>query len=110
MCQHVIRMGQEFKLQLPENPSTGYRWELTLPSGISLVADNFIGNGDKAIGAGGVREFTLRADKAGKYQLHAEYSRWGQEVADTRDINLNIAQPCPRANGGGCCQHRKPQP
>ncbi|HTY53164.1 MAG TPA: protease inhibitor I42 family protein [Methanomicrobiales archaeon] len=70
-------LGETFAVRLAENPSTGYSWNLSLPSGLTLSRDEFIpaSTGGQAVGAGGTRSFTLVAAEKGTWNLSAEYRR-----------------------------------
>lgn len=52
-----VAPGAEVQLRLPENPTTGYRWTLTVtPAGcLQVTADAFERPDTAAVGAGGVR-------------------------------------------------------
>ena len=65
-----IAIGGELNIQLPENGSTGYLWEIDT-GGLTLVTSEYqLLNA--AIGGGGTRTFVLRGDATGTYlvQLH----------------------------------------
>jgi len=55
----TVAAGQQIVVRLPENPTTGYRWEP--PAGVKVVADEYRSPGGRAMGAGGERVFTLAA-------------------------------------------------
>lgn len=60
-----LRPGQVVVLRLPENPTTGYRWEA--PAGLALLADSFEPGG-AAAGAAGLRVLRFEAG-AGSYRF-----------------------------------------
>jgi inhibitor of cysteine peptidase len=50
----TVRRGQRVLLRLPENPTTGYRWEV--PPEVTLLADDFAApQAGSAAGGGGMR-------------------------------------------------------
>ncbi|HMA05785.1 MAG TPA: protease inhibitor I42 family protein, partial [Methanomicrobiales archaeon] len=69
--------GGTFAIRLPENPSTGYSWNLSLPAGITLARDEYIPpqTAGQTVGRGGTRSFTLVADKTGTGNITTEYRR-----------------------------------
>jgi len=65
-----ISQGQNFTIRLPSNPSTGYRWELSLydNSSLKLVNQTFTSNvstSSTVVGAGGTDLFIFQATHAG---------------------------------------------
>jgi inhibitor of cysteine peptidase len=75
---HAVAGGEEVVLRLAENPTTGYRWEVT-QSGVGelrLIDDQFVaGAGLAAPGAGGHRVLRFAAGKPGGVQLVAVNKR-----------------------------------
>jgi len=55
----TVARGQQVVVRLPENPTTGYRWEP--PADVEVVSDEFHPAAGTGIGAGGERVFTLAA-------------------------------------------------
>jgi inhibitor of cysteine peptidase len=70
-------LGETFVLRLQENPTTGYSWNLSLPTGLTLSRDEYIpsSTGGQLVGGGGVRSFTLVAAEKGEQVLAVEYRR-----------------------------------
>jgi inhibitor of cysteine peptidase len=70
-------LGETFAIRLPENPTTGYSWNLSLPEGIILSRDEYIPpqNAGQILGAGGTRSFTLVAETRSEGNITAEYRR-----------------------------------
>ena len=61
-----VAAGDLVQISLPENPSTGYRWELDrLPVGTHLVGDHVERRRQAAPGAAGLRVLTIRVHKGG---------------------------------------------
>ena len=70
------RVGDTIKLSLPENPSTGYSWQLTWSDGLEKVGDNYIqGGGPGVVGAGGTHVWTFAVKKAGAGTISGIYKR-----------------------------------
>lgn len=80
-----LKVGDSIVLKLNENPSTGYSWDLSLPEGIVLVKDEFVGPDEPMAGAGGVHEWTLKAASEGNYQINAIYKRSWENVTGEED-------------------------
>lgn len=73
----ALGTGDALVLALPENPTTGYRWQLSLSPGgsLALTGDRFAPAGGGAPGAGGRRVFTLSASQPGRVALRAVLTR-----------------------------------
>jgi inhibitor of cysteine peptidase len=66
-----VRKGDTVTLQLPENPTTGYRWSLDQhdPSALEPMQKPSFEPGGPALGAGGGRTFTFLAKTSGESDL-----------------------------------------
>lgn len=89
-----VRRGDEIHLNLKENPSTGYQWELTLhTAGVLELADSrFAAVESVGIGGGGKRIFVFRAAAQGRETLVLELRRsWEVEVSPVALFELLVA-------------------
>jgi inhibitor of cysteine peptidase len=70
-------IGQQIKVSLDSNPTTGYRWALNgaLPSQIEQVGDPKFTAQSSAVGAGGVEVWTFVGKSAGACTLKLKYWR-----------------------------------
>ena len=82
----TVAAGQQVVVRLPENPTTGYRWEP--PAGIEVVADEYNSPGGTAVGASGERVFTLAAFATGEARFELRRS-WGSGSPE-RTFTLRI--------------------
>ena len=81
--------GDEVVVRLPENPTTGYRWEVErLDGNLVREGDSFTLHPDVKIGSGGLRELRFRATAAGTARL--ELKRW-QRWAGERAVDARVA-------------------
>ncbi len=89
-----VPLEDEFNLRLPENPSTGYAWNLTLTSGLAIVADEYIPPATSApmLGAGGVHSWHIRAIGEGEQKVAAVYKQPFDptSVEDTFSMNITV--------------------
>jgi inhibitor of cysteine peptidase len=90
-----IAVGHADKILLRENPSTGYSWKLdeTASAGLDLltVTDHGHIRGGHAPGSPGVRQWSLRARRAGHARIVFVYQRpWEQKPVETRSIVVEI--------------------
>ncbi len=80
-------------ITLPENPSTGYQWEATVTSGLSIVDDRFIPNAQTlgVTGAGGTRVWTLSGTSEGVQRFSAMYKQpWMNVTGTEQTFELHI--------------------
>ncbi len=88
----AARVGDEIVLQLPENPTTGYRWEVILADGLEPVADGYVAaeqepaDAEPAFGRGSLRELRFRATEPGIVRLELKHwQAWeGEDSVDRR--------------------------
>ena len=88
----AARVGDEIVLQLPENPTTGYRWEVGVADGLDLVADGYVAAEpdvaatEPAFGRGSLRELRFRAREPGVARLELKHwQAWeGEDSVDGR--------------------------
>ncbi len=86
-----LRAGTEFAIALHENPTTGYRWQLSdqLPHLLVLLDQHFERSSDLP-GAGGTHYWKFRAAHPGNGTLVMVYRRSFQSTGDSRQFHLNI--------------------
>jgi inhibitor of cysteine peptidase len=91
-----LRLGEEFQVQLPENPTTGFLWTVLESSSrnIELARKEFSPPEDSVVvGAGGIRVLVFKATKPGRAVLHLGLKRpWEKEgkCAGTYSLNLVV--------------------
>ena len=80
-------------IRLPENPSTGYRWNISSGPGLSTIDDTYIYAEPSArmAGTGGVRFVTLEPVTSGTEQIVAVYKRpWEEDSPDNDLFSLTL--------------------
>ena len=91
--------GQEFKITLQSNPTTGYQWVLATPPDeklVKLLRSEYKRLDSKLVGAGGDMVWTFQALAEGKTQVSLKYVRsWekGQKPAQTTNFTVVIKAP-----------------
>jgi inhibitor of cysteine peptidase len=72
-----LSVGQVFLIQLDENPTTGYRWNVCEidPDLIERTEDQYSQNLGSETGGGGVRIFKFTAKKTGQNQIQLKHWR-----------------------------------
>jgi inhibitor of cysteine peptidase len=86
-----IAIGETLKLELSENATTGYRWRIADVDPALRILDESYEAPSRAPGSGGVRRWTLAADKAGTIPLQLELTRsWQPQPAQTFALTLVV--------------------
>lgn len=72
-----LSVGQVFLIQLDENPTTGYRWDVREidPDLIERTEAQYSQNLGSETGGGGVRIFKFTAKKTGQNQIQLKHWR-----------------------------------
>jgi inhibitor of cysteine peptidase len=87
-----VELGLSFELQLPENPTTGYRWHF-LSSGEPVVQaeEQPFQIADEHIGAGGLRRWVFRAAQAGSTLIELENRRvWEKQAMAKFSVGVKV--------------------
>jgi len=80
-------------LRLPENPATGYRWNITTGPGLLTLDDTYIypEPSGRMTGKGGVRFLTLEPKRTGTEHLDAVYKRsWEDDTGDNPVFSMTF--------------------
>lgn len=87
-----VRAGDSFRLQLYENPTTGYQWHLPSPidPALRILDDSFEGS-DGGYGSGGIRRWTFVADHPSVIPLEIGLKRsWQPLPVQTFKVTVNV--------------------
>ncbi len=91
----TVKVGQEFLIALPSNPTTGYSWTAKSGNGIVTVWGSAY-QGPTSVpkplmGAGGQQIFVCNANKTGTGQVTFSYARpWQKGVKAARTMTFTI--------------------
>lgn len=91
--ERSLRVGEQFEVALPENPTTGYRWELHTPvsPALELVGDSFAPPTSGLIGAGGLHSWRFEALKEGLAVLTIDNRRsWEPAPVGTFKVTIDV--------------------
>lgn len=91
----AVAVGQEFKITLESNPSTGYQWLLAKPLDertVKLLGSAYRrGGAGGGVGSGGCEVLKFQALGEGKTQIHLKYGRlWEKDAAPARSTNFVV--------------------
>lgn len=92
-AQVDLEVGDTLTIRLPENPTTGFRWEIEpLDSAVlELEDDSFDLVSKPSIGSGGTRAFTLRATSLGSSRIQLVHRRaWELERPALQTFSLVV--------------------
>lgn len=87
-----VPAGEPFRIELFENPTTGYRWHLVSPTDTALrvLEDSFEASQDKR-GAGGMRQWTFSVDHPAVVQMQIERKRaWETQAAEVFTVTIDV--------------------
>ena len=85
-----VRVGEPFEIQLPENPSTGFRWHVVSVGTLSVVNDSFMA-GSTRIGSAGIRKIQLVANTDDDSIITLTHKRaWEPHAIDEFNLHVNI--------------------
>lgn len=93
-----VKSGETFTVTLEENPSTGYAWNISVTSGLTIINDTYLPTNTSLVGAGGLHEWQVEATDTGDQQFSGIYMRPqapidGNETAYV--LKVNVAVPTP---------------
>jgi inhibitor of cysteine peptidase len=88
----TVNGGASVKISLDENPTTGYSWNETFTSGLTVVDSKYIPGRSNIMGAGGVHEWVIKATGKGQQRFSAVYKRpWEPIAGNETTFTLNIS-------------------
>lgn len=86
-----VRPDDQIVLRLPENPTTGYRWELAPNQLIEVLSDTVELGDQPGFGSGGMRVLRLRPITTGSGQLQLRHWQpWEGETSVTHRFAVNV--------------------
>ncbi len=91
---HAVPVNSTINLTLQENPTTGYSWNLSTTSGLTLLSDNYVSDdpAGSRVGAGGQHHWQLTATTAGIQEIRGVYVRpWENQTADAGIFSVEIS-------------------
>lgn len=74
-----VKNGDIFQITLEENPTTGYLWNASVTSGLTIVNDTFLPS-STAVGAPGLRQWQVQANAVGTQTFSAVYMRSSEPI------------------------------
>lgn len=87
-----VEKGCEIRIELAENPTTGYEWQLTAP-GLTYVSDEYQPDevAEGVVGSGGYHVWVYKADNSGTYPIKGIYKRsWEETSTDDKTWEATV--------------------
>ncbi len=88
-----VKLGETIEIEFPENPTTGYRWQIHSSGGsvLELQDDSYQMSGQLTCGGGGIRRWCFRAVQEGAGEIEIEYRRsWEKQPAEICRIAVRV--------------------
>jgi len=87
-----INVGDSISIRLKENPTTGFKWEVTsTPDLLSATGSQYYPPISQLAGAGGERTFTFKGTKAGQGAAVLSYRRsWEADKPAAKTYTLTV--------------------
>ncbi|MGA2698176.1 MAG: protease inhibitor I42 family protein [Methanoregula sp.] len=88
-----VNRSAEITLKLNENPTTGYRWNLTATPGLVIANDTFVPSDTtgKLVGSGGTRIWEMNAAGTGPQTINAVYMRsWEPVTGNETTFSMTV--------------------
>ncbi len=85
-------VGDKIKVVLPENPTTGFRWQIaSFDTGILRAeGDEFVAGGGTGVGGGGQRVFRFDAASRGVASIQLELKRSWEEQSPRSKFAIRV--------------------
>jgi inhibitor of cysteine peptidase len=90
---HTLRVGEELVLALPENPTTGSRWQVTAGTPVLVESGSDYAMRSAATGAGGTRTLRFTATAPGDAELRlVHHQPWNPDdpYATTFTVTVHV--------------------
>lgn len=85
--------GDMITVELEENPTTGYSWNISYSEGLELKNDSYIeaNNAEGIVGASGAHQWTFEVIDSGEQNISAVYMRpWEEKTGNEDSFRLDL--------------------
>lgn len=89
----AVMKGTTIIVRLPENPTTGFQWNLSTTSGLNVTSDTYVPSDTtaKLMGSGGTRIWDIKATGTGEQKINAIYKRsWVQTTGNETRFAMTV--------------------
>jgi inhibitor of cysteine peptidase len=91
---YTVPPGAVFQLRLPENPTTGFSWNLSVTPGLAVINDTYIPDDatGKLVGSGGTHVWSLETIRPGEQVISGVYRRpWEPSGPAGTEFRLSLS-------------------
>lgn len=81
-------LKKPFTIQFPENPTSGFSWDIATSSGLQVMRDSFVPEEEGNIGGGGYRVWDIQVTSQGSQKLKGTY-RKGKQIVSCFEITID---------------------
>ena len=102
---YPVPLNAEIQLRLPENPTTGFSWNLSVTTGLSVINDTYIPDdvSGKLVGSGGTHAWFLKAIEPGEQAISGTYRRpWEPAAPGVTFFSLSLIVEESSCGGNVC--------
>ena len=88
-----VSQGNTITLQLPENPTTGYQWNLTTTPGLDVTNDTYVPSDTtgRLVGSGGIHIWQISVNNTGRQEISAIYKRsWEPATGNETGFGMTL--------------------
>jgi len=88
-----VTVNKTILVELPENPTTGYTWNITLTNGLELLNDTYIPDktAEGMVGVGGIHEWIIKTIATGDQSFNGIYKQaWEPVTGNESTYTLNL--------------------
>lgn len=87
----LVKIGEQFEVVLPSNPTTGYQWYESLDKSILTLVEKSFRPGSDKIGSGGLQIFIFNAIARGETSIYLQYKRpWESIPVKEETVTVKI--------------------
>jgi inhibitor of cysteine peptidase len=83
-----VNQGNTITLSLPENPTTGFQWNLTITPGLNVTGDIYVPSDRTGtlVGSGGTHLWEIAVTGTGRQDISAVYKRSWEPVTGNESV------------------------
>jgi len=80
-------LKRPFTIQFPENPDTGFSWDIATSNGLEVMSERYVPYGEEALG-GGYRVWEIQVISSGSQKITGT-CRKGNQIVSCFEINID---------------------
>jgi inhibitor of cysteine peptidase len=80
-------LKRPFTIQFPENPGTGFSWDIATSNGLEVMSERYVPNGEEAL-EGGYRVWEIQVISSGSQKITGTCCK-GNQIVSCFEINID---------------------